>query len=121
KATAPPPQIKTDPFYNPFKSTPSSEQAKNISTPSWEEYYKIFQQSAVIPSQDEQTQLDIPASYTPVECFQWLNKYIVCILNENLLIIDQHRAHEKIIYEKLKLSSQNIASQTLLFPLHIDL
>lgn len=121
KATAPPPQIKTDPFYNPFKSTPSSEQTKNISTPSWEEYYKIFQQSAVIPSQDEQTQLDIPASYTPVECFQWLNKYIVCILNENLLIIDQHRAHEKIIYEKLKLSSQNIASQTLLFPLHIDL
>lgn len=121
KATALPPQIKTDPFYNPFKSTSSSEQTKNISTPSWEEYYKIFQQSAVIPSQDEQTQLDIPASYSPVECFQWLNKFIVCTLNENLLIIDQHRAHEKIIYEKLKLSSQNIASQTLLFPLHIDL
>lgn len=121
KATAPPPQIKTDPFYNPFKSSNTYSSNKNISSQSWEEYYKVFQQSASIQKQDEQTQLDIPASYSSLECLQWLNKYIVCILNENLLIIDQHRAHEKIIYEKLKLSSQNIASQTLLFPLHIDL
>ncbi|GIV26738.1 MAG: DNA mismatch repair protein MutL [Bacteroidia bacterium] len=126
--SAPPPQIKLTPGYNPFKTSSSkissfekTHQDKN----SWEEYYKIFQEGKLNtynPSSNEQQEkLDITKLASPlIECFQWLNKYIVCSINEKLLIIDQHRAHEKIIYEQLKSKKNTIASQNLLFPIHID-
>ncbi len=125
KKTAFQPTIKVDPYYNPFKSgTNRGNMPSKISSQTWEEYYKIFKEENA-PSQVQQQQsLDVSGvtNILQVECFQWLNKYIVCLLNDQLLIIDQHRAHEKIIYEKLKNSfAYNISSQTLLFPIHIDL
>lgn len=117
--TAPPPQIKIDPTYNPFKPTGSNKQNPQF----WEEYYKIFQESASTPILPEQTTIDelTSPSNLVIECFQWLNKYIVCASADNLLLIDQHRAHEKIIYEKIKNISDSVTSQTMLFPLHIEL
>ena len=46
------------------------------------------------------------------------NKYIISEINSGLVIIDQHVAHERILYEEaLKaFESTSMASQTLLFP-----
>jgi len=128
RKSAPPPEIKIDPTYSPFKSSYNREdslgQKDKKQEVSWEEYYKIFQSGKTTTDEPsiEQSQLDIATAPTSIiECFQWINKYIVCSINEKLLIIDQHRAHEKIIYEKLKNTKQNISAQTLLFPLNIDL
>lgn len=50
--------------------------------------------------------------------FQLHNKYILAQIRSGLMIIDQHVAHERILYERAlkRFESQNPASQQLLFP-----
>lgn len=50
--------------------------------------------------------------------WQFHNSYILAETQTALIIIDQHAAHERIIYEKLK-KKENVLSQKLLFPLVI--
>lgn len=50
---------------------------------------------------------------------QVANKYILAQSGDNLVIVDQHAAHERITYEKLRLNE--IKSQPLLTPIVINL
>ena len=54
---------------------------------------------------------------------QFGNTYILCQTKEGLLIVDQHAAHERIVYENLKkgLQASQIEAQTLLVPHKIEL
>src|SRR5690606_2705783 len=55
-----------------------------------------------------------------VHAFQWQNKYIVTQHRGELLVIDQNRAHQLVLFEKIKKSSdENALSQRLLFPVEI--
>ncbi|MCS7053885.1 MAG: DNA mismatch repair endonuclease MutL [Ignavibacterium sp.] len=51
------------------------------------------------------------------------NKYILCQIKTGLMIIDQHVAHERILYEKAlnRIDSNLPLSQQLLFPIKIEL
>jgi len=51
------------------------------------------------------------------------NKYILCQIKSGLMIIDQHVAHERILYEKaLKRIDSNLPlSQQLLFPITMEI
>jgi len=55
--------------------------------------------------------------------WQLHNKYIFSQIKSGLMIVDQHVAHERILYERaLRSMEENIpSSQQLLFPHHIDL
>ncbi|MCE1166173.1 MAG: DNA mismatch repair endonuclease MutL, partial [Bacteroidetes bacterium] len=55
--------------------------------------------------------------------WQYQNKYIMCETETGLMIIDQHAAHERILYEKAsaRLNSQSAFSQQLLMPIGINL
>lgn len=56
--------------------------------------------------------------------FQLHNRYILAQSEQGLLIIDQHVAHERILYEKASLSlntKNRFAGQQLLFPQTVDL
>ncbi len=57
--------------------------------------------------------VDAPQSYRVIGCFA--NTYVLVEQGEDLLIIDQHAAHERLLYEKLT-GGQSSASQTLLTP-----
>ena len=55
--------------------------------------------------------------------WQLHNKYIFSQIKSGLMIVDQHVAHERILYERAlrSLEDNNPISQQLLFPQHIDL
>ena len=64
-------------------------------------------------------------STTPLALFpglryvgQIFNSYLLCESDEGLVAIDQHAAHERLLFEKLKKQYQanQLASQSLLFP-----
>jgi DNA mismatch repair protein MutL len=54
---------------------------------------------------------------------QLRNTYLVCQSNEGLTLIDQHAAHERIAFERLKKDWRNrsIQKQALLFPETLEL
>lgn len=54
---------------------------------------------------------------------QLMNNYILAESAEGLYIIDQHAAHERLKFEEFLLSTQRapLASQTMLFPITVDL
>ncbi|PHR30127.1 MAG: DNA mismatch repair protein MutL [Desulfotalea sp.] len=54
---------------------------------------------------------------------QFDDLYIFCKDNEGLLVIDQHAAHERLLYEKLhkQYLDKSVVSQTLMFPETVEL
>jgi len=51
------------------------------------------------------------------------NTYILCQVEEGLLIVDQHAAHERVVYENLKrsLAASRVEIQGLLIPYELEL
>ncbi len=74
-----------------------------------------------LTGQNESLSTSLGIEITPL--FQFRNAFIVCQKKEDLLFIDQHAAHERIRYEKLKKDEGQklIDKQPLLTPLSIDL
>jgi DNA mismatch repair protein MutL len=58
-----------------------------------------------------------------VNPWQFHQSYVIIEVEDGLMLIDQHAAHERIIYEKLvnRIESEEVESQKLLFPIVIDL
>jgi DNA mismatch repair protein MutL len=54
---------------------------------------------------------------------QIANSYIVCEKDEGVVFIDQHAAHERVMYQKLKKvkESQQVNTQKLLLPIQMQL
>lgn len=64
-----------------------------------------------------------PVSRDTMSIWQLQNKYILSQIKSGLVVIDQHVAHERILYERAKknFSLSDGASQQLLFPHTIEL
>ncbi len=60
-----------------------------------------------------------PPTVAAVPLFQVDNTYIVARVESGLVIVDQHVAHERVLYEKLKNREVNV--RLLLFPIVLDL
>ncbi|AKK19952.1 DNA mismatch repair endonuclease MutL [Candidatus Liberibacter africanus] len=58
-----------------------------------------------------------------IACAQIHQNYIISQTSDALVIVDQHAAHERIVFEKMRKDfyNENIPSQTLLIPEIIDL
>jgi DNA mismatch repair protein MutL len=97
-----------------------SDNDKNLASgmPSIAEPEAVFQQTAI--SGDH-----APDSLTPIGQFHDL--YLLCEARQGddsfLVVIDQHAAHERILFEDLKqkFASKKMASQDLLFPKMLEL
>jgi DNA mismatch repair protein MutL len=73
--------------------------------------------SRIMPSREQ----DLPTGERPV--FQLHGTYILAQLRSGFMVVDQQRAHERILYERnLKMLAQGTGvSQTELFPRHLEL
>ena len=59
---------------------------------------------------------------TSSSLFQWNRKYIVSTIKSGMVVIHQHRAHQRVLYEEVlkNITMDNAVSQQLLFPLQFE-
>lgn len=127
------PEISVDKSYNPFNSGKRTSYS-GASTTNWDELFKNFEKkrtSAIngeMPQDDAiENDLDIQQESQVVfkdeeihqsMYIQLKGKYILTPVKSGLMVVDQHRAHLKILFDRYmsRLSNNSISSQTLLFP-----
>jgi len=112
------PPIEVDSSFNPFKSSEGSRLKSTQS--SWESLYSGLE----IPNDPFplDNSLKMAIEEAP-KVFQLLRKFIVTSTRSGLLIIDQQRAHQRVLYEKflIGVTKRNLLSQQLIFPKEIEL
>lgn len=115
-----PPPIEIDPRYDPFAGDdrPSDqnrliERFERESTAGWQKLY----------GGQESEEQESSRMTTDRKLFQIKNKYIICPVKSGLMIIDQKRAHERILFEQFlgNLESSRSLSQAQLFPVDLTL
>jgi DNA mismatch repair protein MutL len=129
------PTITIDPEYNPFDTksknfNTSFKSKKDVSN--WESLFIDKQgtndgveKSQLVEQENndlENSKLDLGNKLLNQKIFQLKDKYIITIISSGIMLIDQNRAHERILYEKymqlLKNDTQD--SQQELFPVTIS-
>ncbi len=100
--------------------TPNPRQHSN--NDNWEEMYRgvvvkePVQQSLFDVLEEEKSNIDAP---TPSAAFyQYKGQYIITSVSSGLMLIDQHKAHIRILYERYlkRMTEKRPISQRLLFP-----
>ena len=93
-----------------FKSTPPHER---FNTPSQQQLFNNITPDA----HDSAAPSHFPNDHSAC-CMQVQGRWIVSSLSSGLLIVDQQRAHERILFERLVSHSGKTAAQQLLFPVN---
>ncbi|NJW51605.1 DNA mismatch repair endonuclease MutL [Salinimicrobium oceani] len=136
-----PPKVEVDPNFNPFQTertgggySSSNFRREKPAGGSWESLYNGLGRSGSETGtrfehmefeSDEVTgnlfgQSD--ETETGSTTFQLNKKYIISTLKSGILVIDQQRAHTRILYEELlkSITVTSAVSQQLLFPLELS-
>ncbi|MFW5644300.1 MAG: DNA mismatch repair endonuclease MutL [Bacteroidota bacterium] len=121
-----PPQININPEFDPFNEEKSF--SRNIADLQREErgqdWESLFNMTVQKNSSDQASKENDDNIFHETHRFlQLKNKYILTPVKSGLMIIDQKRAHERILYEKaLKIKEKSyFSSQKLLYPETIEL
>lgn len=132
------PTIQVDSNFNPFSNekpsksfaSSSNYRKSEITQPSWESLYVGLKQNsqeiaemsfengeAVTSSLFEENDIEQEIKRT----YQIHKKYIVSPIKSGMVIINQKRAHERVLYEEFltNMTVQQASSQRLLFPLEL--
>ncbi|GAA3615685.1 DNA mismatch repair endonuclease MutL [Flavivirga amylovorans] len=132
------PKVEVDRSFNPFQDetkpkTVSSTTYKKEPIASWENLYvgleskgtKTHQDFSEVHFESEESTPSIFDDEKQIEqvntTYQLHNKYIVSTIKSGMLVLDQHRAHQRILYEELlkNMTVKEAISQQLLFPLQL--
>ena len=123
------PRVEYNPDYNPFQKSASPRR-----TDHWEQLYDISsatdsampvtpQPSATsLPSADEAEAAQLFSDENDLEMssehFQFRGQYILTSVRSGLMIVEQHRAHVRILYEQYmkQMETHSATTQGLLFP-----
>lgn len=123
------PKIVVDSTYNPFtaRKEPFSETVLGVTRSKsdmgdWASLYGNLSSSVDKGNQMEQPTMFSDDYFVREEVgsmhFQYKGQYVISATNSGLMIIDQHRAHVRILYDRYigQMSKQENVSQGLLFP-----
>ncbi|MCB0802902.1 MAG: DNA mismatch repair endonuclease MutL [Flavobacteriales bacterium] len=125
------PNIQVDPNFNPFESIQKPRQA-SVKFPfhrddkplvNWEKLYQNQEASKEENTfQSQANSKRIEQEISDRKVIQLHRKYILSHIKSGFIIIDQQRAHERVLIEKLStnLASSNLNSQQLLFPEEVE-
>ena len=129
------PTVKMDGNFNPFndeKANKQYESYKKPATANWESLYvglkndtaaitdnelDHFESETVTSSLFSDNEIEQVVSKT----YQIHKKYIVNPIKSGMVIVDQQRAHQRVLYEQFltSMTVKQAASQQLLFPLNL--
>lgn len=119
------PKVEYNPHYNPFKESAPVLMSRPVQN--WEELYENLQPEPALDEGDifsssMVTNDNIIEEKSPVH-YQYKGKYIMTAVKSGLMIIDQYRAHVRILYEKYlrQLEQKKGDPQKVLFPEVIQL
>jgi DNA mismatch repair protein MutL len=123
------PKLTIDTSYNPFAKTSSSftprvDAGTSRSKNSVDEWSKLYdqllpkaetmhsQESSMFPAESSE-EIEIGSVH-----FQYKGQYVVSASTAGLMIVNQHRAHVRILYDKylVQMANQENVTQGLLFP-----
>ena len=112
------PSVEIDSSFNPFQQVDSMQTKASKET--WESLYSGLNISATQTNSDDE--LKMAVEQIP-KVFQLFKKYIVTSTRSGLLIINQNRAHQRVLYEAFlsSITERNINSQQLMFPKELEL
>ena len=130
------PLVEVDKDFNPFREEKTSRgfslQYKKESVSNWESLYVGLESKGTRVEHDfsevefesnpkTHRMFDDDSQETSQSTFQFQNKYIISNIKSGMLVIDQHRAHERILYESLlkNITIKEAMSQQLMFPLQL--
>lgn len=118
----PQPRISYNPDYNPFRATPAQTKmdlhgggGSPRSTASADDPRQMPEDDAIaMPHTDSMEQR------TSAQCLQLQGRYIVTAISSGLAIIDQQRAHERVLFDRMMQGAESTLphSQALLFPVN---
>ena len=132
------PEIEVDTAYNPFKENSSSGPARhqrpsagNAAVSNWDELFANFErkkregleqqdggepQPVVEAAGEQENQL--PLGHLHSVYLQLKGRYILSPAKSGLMVIDQHRAHVRILFDRYIgcIHAGNLSSQAVLFP-----
>ena len=129
------PTVQVDRTYNPFsdekQSSPfsggTSSYKKAETTQSWESLYVGLKQDTLEVENFTFENEEVTASFfdekeeeqVAKHTYQIQKKYIVSPIKSGMVIINQHRAHQRVLYEQFltNMTVHQASSQQLLFPL----
>lgn len=115
-----PPVIEVNKNYDPFSSDTYPGNRKNLFTNfekensyEWQKLYSALENETSVPTEQ----------LAERKLIQIKNKYILCPVKSGLMIIDQKRAHERILFEIYleRLNNNRGTTQTELFPVEFEL
>ena len=131
------PTVQVDRSFNPFSEIAkpsksfsfSSDYKRPEAQPSWESFYVglkqaahdiaelTFENDAVTSSLFEENEIEQEVKRT----YQIHKKYIVSPIKSGMVIINQKRAHERVLYEEFltSMTVHQASSQQMLFPLQL--
>lgn len=123
------PKVQVDNAYNPFDQEPTYQRQEFDWTKLYEGFERDREAVGEVSRQEEMRQPMDPASFdVPVSetlftettnpCFQYKGRYILTAMKSGLALIDQHRAHLRILFEQYgrSIRQKQGASQQVLFP-----
>lgn len=136
------PKTTYNPDYNPFNTSPSSPSSySRQDTKGWDRFYEGLEQRTSSPTTPTFTYPDdgdyfveqpaeepMPTLYGPTEetaavetssqHYQYKGRFILTSVKSGLMVIDQQRAHIRILYDRYlaQIASRQGASQGMLFP-----
>ncbi len=127
------PKVTVDKSFNPFEQGLQKQfGVAKSSAKGWENLYsgletldaRSFSSVTFESEQEGQTKLDQAylEETQSMPTFQLRKKYIVSTIRSGMLVIDQNRAHQRILYEKFlgDITVKEGVSQQLLFPIEIE-
>jgi DNA mismatch repair protein MutL len=113
------PKVNVNPQYNPFRKA-EIQHGRQPRNEDWQQLYEVAaqrddKQSTLFDEQDDTT--NVIAEKSPTH-YQYKGRLIMTAVKSGLMMVDQHRAHLRVLFEEYlqKMDRHKWPTQNVLFP-----